>query len=175
MTIADKLIPSFYIIDVTGQAVQSILPGEFGIEKIAIASRDFSNDMDAQAALSNAMAFITLNPVLDKTYAEESVNYNPEFFPSLLPLNVENPREVLTQEMQEMVLPNGAVAIPITNAFDILGDFIESRWLIKSPTFKIEGRVAVSPDKYITHKAFEYKLSSGPPLLKSEIKTVHLH
>jgi hypothetical protein len=155
--IAEKLLPSFYIIDVEGKAVESIIPGNFGIKSIAIGSLDFNNDMVALAALSTAIEVIATNPELDTSKATEQVDYNPEFFPTLAPIKMSDVDAETIKEANETVeeeLKSGSnrISIPITRIFDPIGDFVSSRWTIDAPDFKIKGRVVTNPDSYLIEK-----------------------
>jgi hypothetical protein len=179
--LADKLLPSFYVIEVEGKAVDTIIPGNFAIQKISIGSRDFTNDMFALAALSDAMQFIVLNPDLDKSTAEEKLDYNPEFFPTMQ--HIPSPEETKRQqdaedaadEATEALGIPGRIAVPITRVFDQLGDFVESRWLIESPDFRVQGKVAINPDRYMHQKVLDMEVKHGEPQLKSSAPQVYLH
>ena len=179
--IADKLLPSFYVIEVEGKAVETVMPGNFAIQKISVGSRDFTNDMYALAALSDAMAFIVMNPDLDKSTAEEKLDYNPEFFPTMQ--HVPTPEEIkrlqdaeeAAEEATEALGIPGRIAVPITRVFDSLGDFVESRWVIQSPEFKVQGKVAINPDRYMHQKVLDMEINAGPPQLKSGLPQVMLH
>jgi|SRR5579859_1455142 len=179
--LADKLIPSFYIIEVEGKAVDTLIPGNFGIQKISVGSRDFTNDMMAWAALSDAMQFIVLNPELDKAGAQEQMDYNPEFFPTLQHAPTPEEKNKLQEaedaadEATEALGIPGRIAVPITRVFDPLGDFVESRWVIESPEFKVQGKIAVNPDKYMHYKIADLEVKSGPPQLKSTQSSIYLH
>jgi hypothetical protein len=176
--IADKILPSFYVIEVEGKAVETIIAGNFAIEKISVGSRDFSNDMDALAALSHAMAFVIANPDLDTSKATETVDYNPEFFPTMkFSEEAERTKAAIEEATDEVTANLGVhqVAVPLTRVFDPLGDFVESRWVIEAPDFKVNGRVAVNPDRYMALKAEEMSEHHGPPKLKSQRPAIHLH
>jgi len=181
MMIADQILPSFYVIEVEGKAVESIIPGNFSIKKISIGSRDFSNDMYALAALSDAMQFIALNPDLDTSTAKEQVDYNPEFFPTLSGTLTEEQKkkkeaeDEATEETNEALAATNQIAVPLNHVFDPLGDFVESRWVIESPDFKVHGRVAVNPDRYMHHKVMDAQIRSEAPQLKSQIPRISIH
>src|SRR5271170_3886009 len=179
--IADKLLPSFYVIEIEGKAVDTVMPGNFAIQKISVGSRDFTNDMYAMAALSDAMQFIVLNPDIDKSAAEEKLDYNPEFFPTLQ--HTPSPEETkkrqdaddAAEEATEALGIPGRIAVPITRVFDTLGDFVEMRWIIQSPDFRVQGKVAVNPDRYMHQKVLDMETKVGPPQLKSSAPQIFLH
>ncbi len=177
--IADKVLPSFYVIEVEGKAVESVFRGNFSIEKISIGSRDFLNDMYALAALSDAMQFIALNPELDTSVATEQVDYNPEFFPTLSQTQEQKERKDAAdadeEETNEALAATNQVSVPLTCVFDPLGDFVESRWVIESPEFKVHGRVAVNPDRYMHVKVMDAQYMSEVPRLKSQIPRIMIH
>lgn len=176
--IADKILPSFYVVEVEGKAVETIIAGDFAIEKISVGSKDFSNDMDALAALSRVMSFVVANPNLDTSGATETVDYNPEFFPTMkFSEEIEQQKAAIEDATDDVTANLGVhqIAVPMTRLFDPLGDFVESRWVIEAPDFKVNGRVAVNPDKYMALKAEELTERHGPPRLKSQIPTIALH
>lgn len=156
--IADKVYPSFYVVELEGKATQAFVSGDFGIDKIAIGSLDFKTDLEALSGLTSVMSNLLAN--VDKTDdIVEEVAYNPEFFPTLKPLELteeQKANQLRTEEtienMQEQLEANNQVAIPLTNVFDPLGDFVEARWTIKSADLKIEGKLAVNPQHYLLDK-----------------------
>lgn len=155
--IADKVYPSFYVIELEGKATKAFVSGDFGIDKIAIGSLDYKTDLEALSGLTDAMSNLLSD--VDKTDdIVEEIVYNPEFFPTLKPLELTEEQkanrlktEEVIEDMQEKLGEN-QVAIPLTNDFDPLGDFVEARWTIKSTDFKIEGKVAVNPQHYLLDK-----------------------
>lgn len=178
MSVADKLLPSFYVIEIEGQALQSVISGEYGIEKISVGSRDFENDMFALAALSNAMAYIIMNPDVDRSQATENIDYNPEFFPLMkaAELSDEKKAKQLEQEQEaaDMTQAIQQTSVAITREFDPIGDFVESRWQIEAPSFKVIGRVAINPDRYLRQKAMDLP-DRSPTAIKALPTQISLH
>ena len=156
--IADKIIPSFYMIEADGKAADSIISGPFGIKKIVIGSKDFPNDLDATEAMRACIDFMTrtINPNWDDI--KETVDFNPEFFPSLKPEvpSTEQKQLLLDVEIAEMEasehLQDGQVAISMTKMFDPIGDYIQSRWVLTHDDFMINAKVGVNPEKYMQNK-----------------------
>jgi len=157
--IADKILPSFYFLDIRGIAVESIIAGDFGIDEIFIESKDFNTDLDATAALKNALSFITSALHLDTSNATEKVNFNPDFFPSLAKIEVTEQQMIDYQAMLDEADSQSTSdkdVIVLTKFFDTMGDYVQSRWEVDAPTFNIVGRIAVDPDMYISEKAQEH-------------------
>lgn len=155
----DKIIPSFFILEIEGKAIESIIPGDFGIEKISLGTFDFASDMHATSALKQLLLNITSVPNLDMSSSKESVSFNPEFFPSISIIELTQEQkdqkdraQELAEEYSEQLSSQNKSAFVIGKTFDPLGDFVESRWIIESPEFKIKGRVAISPEQYAIHK-----------------------
>lgn len=156
--IADKIIPSFYMIEAEGKAADAIVSGPFGIKKIIIGSKDFTNDLDATEAMRACVDFMThtINPDWDTI--TETIDFNPEFFPSLKPEvpSTEQKQLLLDVEIAEMEasanLQDGQVAVSMTKMFDPVGDYIQSRWLLAHDDFTINAKVGVNPDKYMQNK-----------------------
>jgi hypothetical protein len=161
-----EVIPAYYVVEVSGTAVKSIIPGNFGIDHIAIGSLDFPNDLSALSALQTAMRFISAQVDITLPEVEERIDYNPEFFPTMKPLELTDQnkddhetaieiQEELDDNADEIEMLNGTrqIAVPITKVFDPLGDFVETRWTISAPDFRFQGKVFVTPDAYLYQKA----------------------
>jgi len=155
--IADKLYPSFYLLELEGKAITAIIPGDFGINKIAVGSIDFPSDMMAIGGLTDAMRFVTGS--LEAANTVEEVSFNPEFFPTLAPLELTEAQqeaimenEEAAEDLQEELEDTDKVVVPLTNSFDSIGDFVETRWIVTAEGFRVEGRVAVQPQYYLIEK-----------------------
>ena len=94
--IASKIFPSFYAIELSGDASQVIIPGDFAIDKIALASKNFDNDIAAMHALDIILNYIVASPDINIDKAIITTDYNPEFFPSVKPIKI--PTEVLLNQ-----------------------------------------------------------------------------
>lgn len=154
--IANKIISSFYILEIYGDAVSSVFEGEFGIDKIVCGSVMMQTDLDATASMKGALDNLTADLNLEN--ASEKIDFNPDFFPTLekVPLTEEQIDDMIILEeqvddMNEKLAKDGKTAIALTRLFDPLGDFVVSRWAVESPDFKIIGKVAVHQDKYMQH------------------------
>lgn len=155
--ISNQLLPSFYLLEVEGEAVKSIIPGENGIKKIAITSRDFSCDVTAFAGMEDALKSI-VDPLPSDASLLDKTEFNPEFYP-MLPLTDDQKQKMdvlkdIIENAQED-LPEGQVAIPITKVFDATGDFVAARHTMQSRKYRVVGKVAVSPQTYISEKLQE--------------------
>ena len=172
--IASKIFPSFYAIELSGDASQVIIPGDFAIDKIALASKNFDNDIAAMHALDIILNYIVASPDINIDKAIITTDYNPEFFPSVKPIKIPTEvllnQEVIQDEINESIGNRDQINIMITKNFDILGDFVEMRKSIKGVDFNVDGRVAINPDKYAEQKAVDlvvqsYSISSKPPTM----------
>ena len=159
--IADKIIPSFYMIEAEGRAAESVINGPFGIKKIVIGSKDFDNDMDATAAMQQSVEFITNFLKPDWSAVTEKIDYNPEFFPSLPQTELTEEQklkmveaELQAESMQEN-LEDNQVAIVIAKVFDTIGDYVQSRWVLDGGDFKVISKVGVNPDRYLQNKVID--------------------
>jgi len=155
--IADKIMPALYVIDLEGKAANlDFLVGEdFGIQRITIGSLNFENDLQATAAGQRAVEFLLDSPLVDESAAEETVSFNPEFFPSLPPIipTEEDLRiEAAAEEEAEEHIEEGQFPVIVTKRFDTLGDYVTSRLEVVSADFKVKLRVAIDPNLYITEK-----------------------
>lgn len=164
--IADKLYPSFYLIEFEDEATSLVIPGDFGIKRIAIGSRDYPNDMLAYGDLERSIRFAVSNIDKDMDILEE-VSFNPEFFPTLKPIELTDEQkeqneqlEEYVDELRENLETSSQVVIPLTNTFDPIGDFVTTRWEIVGDNFCIEGRVAVQPQYYLLEKRHSNAVTS---------------
>ena len=178
--IADKLIPSFYLLELEGDAIQAVVSGDFGIDRVAVGSFDFNSDLLATAALRQSMQAIADVVAEDPASVKEEVDFNPEFFPTMqrdLPMDIAAELEeaqAITDVMTEDMVEKGQVPIFMTNAFDPLGDFIQSRWVISSENFKMTGRIAANPTKYMMHKGLE-QVKRHETIHRDELNKLVLH
>lgn len=178
--IADKIIPSFYLLELEGEAVHAVVSGDYGIDRIAIGSFDFTSDLLATSALRQSMQAIVDVISDEPSSVKEEVEFNPEFFPTLkreLPANIEAELEeaqAITDVMTEDMVEKGQVPIFLTNAFDPLGDFIQSRWVVSGENFKMTGRIAANPTKYLMHKGLE-QVKRHETLHRDELNKLVVH
>ena len=167
--ISDKQLPSFYIVEATGGAVNAIIPGNLGIESITVGSADFPNDMLALGGLESAMTYITDKLTVS---VEETKAFNPEFFPTLQ-------QEMLDEHIEQLqatLSKEGKVAIPITKKFDELGDFVQTRWTVKGENILVTARLIANPHAYMKEKEREITEpmnKMGPADPKKPKITVH--
>jgi hypothetical protein len=180
--IANKILPSFYLIEAEGKAIDSIIAGDFGISKIILGSTDFFSDLEATEAMQQSVDFITANMSVDWDKVTEKIDFNSEFFPSMMPteLTEEQTMELLTHELEaherdtEMSKVN-QMSITMTKLFDPMGDYVESRWAIESPEFKLLAKIGVNPDRYMQQKIID-KLSAADNFIARDIQsnnTIH--
>lgn len=156
--IADKLSKAFYLVHVKGDAVKSFFDGNFGIDSILISSELFPNDLVAGNALGELISHIASDPEVDVTDAEEDVDLNPEFFPSLEPIamtpELEEARDMEIARIRMMHdIPDNAVPVVMTKNFDEYGDFVVSRWHIKSDSLDIMARIGIMPSEFMYLKS----------------------
>lgn len=173
--IASKLIRSFYIIEAEGAVTSAVISGDFGIDKIILGSLDFDSDLNATAAMQAGINFILNNIQTDWDKTEESIDFNPEFFPSIegdFHKRQNAQRDEFAMTMEEG-MPDNQIAIPMTRVFDPMGDYVSSRWALSAPDFKICGKVGVNSDEYIKVKTEETLERRSHVLGPAEILRVH--
>ena len=178
--ISDKQLPSFYIVEATGGAVNAIIPGNLGIESITVGSADFPNDMLALGGLESAMTYITDKLTVS---VEETKAFNPEFFPTLQQAKLTRAqqleKEMLDEHIEQLqatLSKEGKVAIPITKKFDELGDFVQTRWTVKGENILVTARLIANPHAYMKEKEREITEpmnKMGPADPKKPKITVH--
>lgn len=172
--ISAKVFPCYYLVDVSGEAVKALIPGEYGIRNITVGSKHFNNDMYALAALQEAMMTITM--LVDPLEPVEVMDFNPEFFPTLKPIQLTEEQkaahEAMQQkadEMSEELADDNQFAVPLSTVFDPIGDFVETRWTItaKDKNMRIQGKIAADPNDYLMEKMRERNME------KTSVATVH--
>jgi hypothetical protein len=156
--IANKILPALYILDLEGEAasLEFLLGQNFGVKRVTIGSYDFTNDMEAASAGQEAVDFMLENNKLDHDDYTESVDYNPEFFPSIP--TIEPTEEQLTQEAiaeeyaESLVKEDNQFPVVVTRRFDPLGDYVAVRMQLEAANYKIKMRIAINPNVYMDEK-----------------------
>jgi hypothetical protein len=137
--IGGAIIPSLYILEIEGVAVNKIFPAEFNVSHVTIGSAEFPTDIQAAAA---AEKIITL---ACDGQGVESMDLNPDFF------SLENDiAEDFAAAADETLSPDKATIQVITNKFDELGDFVAFRKTISGDGFSVKLRVLANPSRYIS-------------------------
>jgi len=177
--IADKIIPSFYIIEITGDAIKTVIPQDYGIHKISLGSHDFRSDLHANEKVDKAINFLVENTGGLEKY-KTLVDINPEFLPSQTEIvkdsdSDEDDMSEMVDKLSSQLINENKVAIAITKSFDVLGDFVVSRKLLSSESSKIEARVIANVDEYVKIKSFDQyqktlSLSQSPIINKSKVE-----
>ena len=161
----DQVLPSFYLITVEDAAVSALIDRQFSIKKVIIASDEFSDDISATQAAKEVVKFFIKSSPVDVSTATEEINLNPEFFPTVArPSEADQERaaDLLAAEMAELgdrEAPPGKMLVPMTRNFDMTGDFVHTRSVVKGNNFTITTRVAVPPDVYLRSKVEQDKMS----------------
>lgn len=155
--ISSKILPAFYLIELEGEAanLDFLFGQDFGIEHVRIGSLDFSSDLEAARAGQEVVEFFSENGRLDLNSLEEKIEYNPEFYPTLKPLDLTDDQkmaELITQEAAEESTSETQLAVVLTRHFDSLGDFVAIRLSAEGSNFKMMMRVAVNPEVYLVQK-----------------------
>lgn len=155
MTLANKLIPAFYVVEIEGSAasLEFLLGTKHRIKKITISSADMDNDLAAYEAMDN-----TINTFSNSTVTDELM-INPEFFPSAPPIELTPEMEELEEQAaeaeEEIEKKDDFVAVAITRRFDTWGDFVAMKREIIGTDFVIKAKVAVHPRRYVIEKNIE--------------------
>ena len=151
--IANKLLQSYYMIGLTGDAakLEFIFGKDFRIMGVEINSLDFRSDVDAAHEGRQALEFF-LNGAEVKS---SDFQLNPEFFPHV--------PEIQLTELQRRTNEDALVAaqdmatetqIPLvlTRNFDDLGDFVSSRLDVSGDNFTASMKVVMDPEQYLSEK-----------------------
>lgn len=156
MTIADKLIPAFYVVDIEGSAasLEQLIGSKHKIKRISMASRDMANDLEACAAMDKVVDAFMGNVVTDQLLI------NPDFFPSAPAIEITPEMEELEARMAQASeamedTESNAIAVAITRRFDDWGDFVAIKREVNGEDFKIKAKVAVHPRRYVLEKSNE--------------------
>lgn len=155
--IADKVLPSFYVVTIEGRATECILPKKFNIQSINIGSKDFSSDLEGAAAADKLVNGII--SAIHATDFKKDVQLNPEFFPFAPPLDISKAAKEETLDVEVIAndihkhMESSVMPVVITKHFDEMGDFVESRTTISADDFKIVSRILVDPSHYAYEKS----------------------
>jgi hypothetical protein len=173
--IADKVSKSFYIVELTGSIIDTLIPREeYGIEKIMMGANDIGDDLRALNAMQHTFETLINLSEKDASKIVKEVEFNPEFFPMVKNEYAEKIKIAKAQQTLDIEdeLEQGQIAIPMTKEFDPLGDFVSSRWTLSSDDFKMVGKVGFNPEEYSKLKILEAQENANPLIAKS---APHLH
>lgn len=171
--IATKIIPSFHVIELSGQCVESFFLGDFGVEKIVAASSYYTTDIEAFQAVLDSVNDLSL--AIDTPIIFETIELNPEFFPSVPEL----PGDGIEAHISDFALlehfDEGNVPILYTKKFDPLGDHVQMR-ITSEPMgsfCNLKIKVACDPTVYLTHKMLQEVERAGT--IDSTKKKPYIH
>jgi hypothetical protein len=139
--IGHAIIPSHFIVEIEGSAVNTLFPADLNVSKVIIGSLEFDSDVQAAAAAQKIIDLVC--PV-----GTEHVDLNPEFY------SLDALPDVLS-EIDDEDKPNGnklITVIPVTKKFDELGDFVGYRKTITGDDFSAKVRVLANPAKYVSER-----------------------
>lgn len=143
--IENKLLPSICLIEITGSSVEAIIPDDFGISKIVVASETM-DDISAHQAL------LEVFDLLNETEIE--CEFNPDFFPSLPKIELTEEqylqKENIDQYNESTYREGESRAVVVSRFFDPAGDHVVIRMASKSN--EIVGRVVTDPHFYVSEK-----------------------
>jgi len=172
-----RQIQNSFIIDLEGEKVGELLGTVFHIKNVKIESHDFDSDM---STIHNGVMFIEalIGSVLFSE-SDQTMEYNPLFYPNVPPIELtDEQREELedtqnrADEVSSMLAANGQFAVPVTNIFDTMGDFISSRLTINNDGLKVVLRTAVPVDQYI-HRVYEQRNDDEENKMKRTIGLIN--
>lgn len=140
--IGHALIPSHFIVEIEGDAVNCLFPADLNVAKVIIGSLEFQSDVQAAAAAQKIIDLVCPTGV-------EQVDLNPEFY-SLQGIEPEIDDDVDDEDKPKS---NKAITIiPVTKKFDELGDFVGYRKTITGENFSAKVRVLANPAQYIAER-----------------------
>ena len=175
--ITAKIIPAFYIIEVDGEAVNALFPGDYGISKIVIGSGEYQTDIIAVNAGEKIIELITEN----YTTTSELKEFNPEFFPSMPRVSGEVAEDRLREEIEQQEAALGGsdnakyVPIILTKYFDELGDFVEAKHTIVGDDFSAVAKIAITPQNYLLEKKVLEEATRGSGYYDGRQAKTHIH
>ena len=177
--IRDKLLPSMYLVEVEGESIKALIPGDNGISKIVLASETYPTDFEAHTGLAVVMDYF--KDVLGDS-PEELRDFNPDFYPSLPPIKLTEEQlqekaaiDEFIEENQEVHKAKGQLPTAITQFFDMTGDFVTFRWTVSKGEAKTVGRVVVDPTFYVREKGIEDAAGKNMFADHRENKTSRVH
>lgn len=137
--IGHEVIPSYFVVEIEGSAVNLLFPESLNVAKVIIGSLEFPSDMHAISAAQKIVDLVC-------PAGEERVELNPDFF-SLAPKSEE---AVLDEEEETPAGQGPIITTPITRKFDELGDFVGYRKTITGNDCTALIRVLANPTRYIS-------------------------
>lgn len=154
--IAHKIIPSFFVVDLEGEAtnIEWLFGYKARLKNITINSLDFRSDVEALVA--GQEAFDLLKLTVDVETAEEASAYNPEFFlKDPLEPTLEQERDEMFAMFQAAQMAPDMDATVLTRRFDDWGDFVIMKSEVRDSKYCMRLKVAANPQLYIQEKNLE--------------------
>ena len=144
--ICSKVIPAFYLIELSGDSTDLIVKAEYSIDRINMCSTEFSTDLGAINGLQSILSRLSMK----LTNAETETSYNPEFFPTLATQSVV---DEFSDEIQG-------------EQFDEMGSFVVARSVLTTGDATITGKIIADPIKYAAEN--EVVMGQPPKMLNCE-------
>lgn len=164
--IADKILSSHNIIQLTGDAAHEIFTDSSqllldprDIEGVTILTKNYTNDIEAILAARKIFDDVTCKLGSNTSMIEE---YNPEFYPSLLTSEIEKKKAdeldgifgSIIDSVEDSDNPS-SLAIPITHTFDVLGDYVQAKISANRAHFSVMIKIIATPSEYVQQKTSE--------------------
>ena len=158
-----KNAESYYVVNLTGDVASSLFSGiDAGIHSVLITSSEIPSDIEAIKITADIVDFFRteLNDI-----KEDTLVFNPDFYPSVPALEIsqeelQRDEEQLEELMEKYEVKEGQAPVLITKHFDEYGDFISSKFVLRTDTSKVTAKVGIMPEQYAKCKA-EEKMSDS--------------
>lgn len=132
--IGHELIPSLFMVEIDGSAVDRLFAPDLNVARVTILSAEFASDVQAAASAQRILDLVC-------PAGQERVDVNPEFF------SLEHCPSA--QSDDEPADPKAPAVIKVTRNFDELGDFVGYRKTITGEDFSAKLKVLALPTEYM--------------------------
>ena len=144
MMLASKIFESVNIVRIEGDKLDELIPLT-SIKFVTLISSKYSSDAEAINDANN-VAKELIGPVSHKI----EQHFNPDFYPNLSSDEIENKKKKEVEMLEDHFSENaGMFMIPMTHAFDELGDYVQCKTTATSERLKITIKTLADPEEYI--------------------------
>lgn len=147
---------AFNIINFSGNNIEEFFTGFLDINSVTFVTENYSCDIEA-IHIADELAESIMNTGIEEF--DQTKKFNPDFFPSMVneDFNKLKQEELLKfndhiTDLAESHAKSNKIAIPITHAFDVLGDYVLYKIELTRKDLTITIKSAMNPNSYVNEK-----------------------
>jgi hypothetical protein len=158
--IFQKMFSCFNLVEIEGECIAKIIPGDMGVLKISASSKKYNSDLEALDNLEKIISNFSSGEI----GITEKFDVNPEFLPSA--------NTMYEADIEPVGDKTNRVMVSVSRNFDDIGDYVQFRKVVSGDHVKITGRVLANPVDYVQFKA---DLATGEPSVGKQVSNNVIH